>query len=314
MIAAMNAKPALQSRRQFARTLALATASGAAFSATAKASSFRFNYIVGSSMYGELPLAEILPDVRRTGAAHIDIWPRRHGNQREQMEEMGHEKFAALLERHQVKLGCLTHYDLGPFKLQDEMRVGQKFGNKVVICGGSGPKKLKGAELKAAVKEFAEKMKPQIEVAEETGTVIGVENHGNNLIDSPDSLRWLIELAPSKHIGVALAPYHLENLGLGAKELADLIVDLKGRMPMFYAWQHGMGCMDKLPKAQELLQMPGRGKLDFQPIVDALKKTNYDGFTEIFMHPVPRGIPILPTATEVSAEINRARGYLEALI
>lgn len=303
------------SRRDFAKRLTVGAAcASAAFAASAKAARFQFKFIVGSSIYGELPLAEILPDVRRTGAGHIDIWPRVHGNQREQMEEMGHEKFAAMLERHQVRLSCLTHYDLGPFKLQAEMRVGQKFGNQVVICGGSGPKKLKGAELKAAVKKFAEQMKPHIAVAEETNTIIGVENHGNNLIDSPDSLRWLIELAPSKHIGVALAPYHLESLGMGAKELASLIVDLKGRMPMFYAWQHGMGCATKLPKAQELLQMPGRGELDFQPIVDALKQIDYDGFTEIFMHPVPRGIPILPSASEVTAEINRARGYLESMI
>ena len=69
-----------------------------------------------------------------------------------------------------------------------------------------------------------------------------------------------------------------------------------------------------MPKEQELLQMPGRGDLDFRLIVKALKQVNYDGFTEIFMHPVPRGIPILPTATEVTAEINRSRGYLESLV
>ena len=28
-----------------------------------------------------------------------------------------------------------------------------------------------------------------------------------------------------------------------------------------------MGCMKKLPKKQEMLQMPGRGPLDFRPIV-----------------------------------------------
>jgi len=304
----------MKNRREFAKQLVAAAVSTAAFNAQAKNARFQFNYIVGSSMYGELPLSEILPDVRRTGAAWIDIWPRVHGNQREQVEEMGHEKFAAMLEANQVKLGCLTHYDLGPFRLQKEMRIGRKFGNKVVICGGKGPKGLKGAELKAAVKKFAEQMKPHIAVAEETDTIIGVENHGNNLIDSPDSLRWLIELSPSSNIGIALAPYHLENLGLGPDELAKLILDLKGRMPMFYAWQHGMGCHKKLPKEQEILQMPGRGPLDFKPIVAALKKINYDGFTEIFMHPVPRGIPILPTATEVTAEINRARGYLESLL
>jgi sugar phosphate isomerase/epimerase len=68
--------------------------------------------------------------------------------------------------------------------------------------------------------------------------------------------------------------------------------------------------MEKLPKAQELEQMPGRGVLDFRPVLAALKKINYRGWTEIFMHPVPRGIPILPTAEQVTFEINRARRYL----
>ena len=80
---------------------------------------------------------------------------------------------------------------------------------------------------------------------------------------------------------------------------------------VFYAWQHGMGCHVKLPKEQELLQMPGRGALDFVPLLAALRDINYSGWTEIFMHPVPRGIPILETAKEVTAEINRARDYLE---
>lgn len=79
---------------------------------------------------------------------------------------------------------------------------------------------------------------------------------------------------------------------------------------MFYAWQHGMGCMTKLPKQQELLQMPGRGGLDFVPWLEGLKDVDYTGPTEIFMHPVPRGIPILDTTAKVTAEINRARDYL----
>ena len=81
---------------------------------------------------------------------------------------------------------------------------------------------------------------------------------------------------------------------------------------MFYAWQHGDGCMTKLPKEQELLQMPGRGLLDFGPLVKALVDIKYQGWTEIFMHPVPRGIPILETAQEVTAEINKSRDYLAA--
>ena len=56
---------------------------------------------------------------------------------------------------------------------------------------------------------------------------------------------------------------------------------------------------------------PGAAGDDFKPYLRALKKINYSGWTEVFMHPVPRGIPIMPTAGEVTAQINHARRYLE---
>jgi sugar phosphate isomerase/epimerase len=277
----------------------------------AAADSFILNYMVGSSMFGELPLSDILPSVVKTGSNAIDIWPRAHGNQREQMEAMGHEAFAAVLKQHKVQLGCLTHYDLGPHGLSEEMSVAKKFGCPLMVAGGKGPKGLKGADLKAAVRVFADSMEPHLRVAERHGVTIAIENHGNNVIDSPDSLKWLRDLRPSKNLKIALAPYHLENLGVDAEGLADLISVLGNDIAIFYAWQHGMGCIKKLPKAQELLQMPGRGDLDFTPALQALKRVSYSGFTEIFMHPVPRGIPILPTAQETTDEINRSREYLE---
>jgi len=295
------------SRRQFlGATAALATAP-----ALAARPKFRLNYILSSSMYGTLPLKDILPEVAKTGADTIDIWPRVHGNQREQIEEMGHEKFTALLKQHRTGLGCITRYDLGPFGLQKEMAFAKKFGAKVMVCGGRGNRGLKGTELRAEVKKFAELLKPHLAAAEAAGVTIAIENHSSNLINTPDSLKWLAELAPSKHLGIALAPYHLESLGVDAAGHAALIKVLGNRIAMFYAWQHGMGCSKKLPKEQELLQMPGRGKLDFTPIVGALKAISYKGLTSIFMHPVPRGIPILPSATECTTEINRARAYLD---
>lgn len=259
-------------------------------------------------MYGTIDLGVIVPEVRKIGAEFIDIWPRVHGNQREQMEQMGHDAFSAMLGRHNVKLGVLTHYDLGPFALEEEMQVARKFGAELLICGGKGPKDLVGSELRAAVRNFAEQMKPHVEAAEEAGVTIGIENHGNNLIDSPDSVKWLVEFEPSPHLGIALAPYHLDQ---DAALLAKLIRDLGDRMVMFYAWQHSKGS-GKLAKQDELLQMPGRGPLDFTAMMQALKETNYAGFVSIFMHPYPRGIPILPTAAEVTAEINVARRYLES--
>ncbi|MHC4627994.1 MAG: sugar phosphate isomerase/epimerase family protein [Planctomycetota bacterium] len=297
------------SRREFI-ALAVGAAGGTLTSASpqSKDDSFGLKYIVASSMYGRMKLSEILPEVRKAGAEYIDIWPEGHANQREQIEDMGHRPFRAMLKQHGVKLGILTRYDLGPFGLKDEMLVAKKLGAFMVICGSRGPRNLKGDFLKAAVKTFVEKMKPQIDSAEEIGVTIGIENHSNSLIQSPDSMRWFAESTDSRRIGIALAPYHMPQ---EPALIARLIADLGKNLVHFYAWQYGAGCHKKLPKEQELLQLPGRGSLDFEPIVSALKQISYSGWTEIFMHPVPRGIPILPTATEVTAEINRASSYLE---
>jgi sugar phosphate isomerase/epimerase len=301
----------IMNRRHFIAAGTAAAAWTATGQQAAAAPTFSFRYMLASSMYGELSLDEILPEVTKTGATCIDIWPRKHGNQREQVDAMGIETFKGKLEKHGVRLGCSTRYDLGPFGLADEMAFVSDLGGDLLVTGGKGPKKLEGAELKKAVGEFAEKLKPHATKARELKVRVAIENHGNNLIDSADSLKWLAELADPE-IGIGLAPYHLENLGLGASELADLIEALGERMFLLYAWQHGKGCMKPAPIDDLLQQMPGRGPLDFAPIVAALKKSNFRGYTEIFMHPVPRGIPILPTAAETTAEIIKAKKHLES--
>lgn len=269
---------------------------------------FELNYILASCMYGTTSLAEIVPEVEKIGSEKIDIWPRVHGDQREQVESMGNEAFAALLADHGVGLGVSTRFDLGPFGLADEMAFCEEFGASLIVTGSKGPKDLAGEELRAAVAEFAEGLKPHIATAEQHGITISIENHSSALIESPDSMRWLIEFTDSPHLGIALAPYHLPD---DAELVAQLITDLGPGLALFYAWQHGMGCHEKLPKEQELMQLPGRGTLDFAPILSALKKINFSGWTEIFMHPVPRGIPILDTTAEVTDEINRARHHLD---
>lgn len=275
-----------------------------------QAADFRLKYLLGSCLYGYTDVAEILPEVAKTQSVAIDIWPKVHGNQREQLDELGEEKFAELLQTHNVPLRCITQYKLGPFGLQDEMRLAKRLGCQTIVTGAIGPKNLKGSELRKAIEQFVEQLKPHLAVAEETGVTIAIENHADNLIESPDSLRYLAELSPSNQLAIAFAPYHLpqeESL------LAKLLKDVMPKVAVFYAWQHGNGCMKKLPKQEELLQMPGRGALDFGPLVEVLKQTKYQGWTEIFMHPFPRGIPILDTTVEVTAEINRARAYLDTL-
>jgi len=272
---------------------------------------FRLTYILASSLYGEIRLEEIVPEVHKTGAEHIDIWPLGHANQREQMEEMGHDQFAELLAEHEVKLGILTHYDLGPYRLQEEMKVAQKLGAKILICGSDRLSSEGDKSLKQKVKDFLERMKPHAEAAARAGVIIGIENHGNSLISSPDSIRYFGELAESEQLGIALAPYHLPQ---DPELIAGLIKELGSKLVHFYAWQHGKGAVRKLPKKEEMFQMPGYGSMDFVRIVAALREIDYPGWTSIFMHPVPRGIPILPEGQQVTEAVNKSRRYLETCL
>lgn len=280
-------------RRQFGHTVAASTAAllyRPAISADEKP--FELNYMLASSMYGRLPLAEILPEVAQTGAKTIDIWREIHANQREQIDEMGVDKFAGMLKQHDLTLDCTTIWSK-PFA--EECRFVQKLGGKLLVTGFIPEKDTEA---------FIEQLKPQLAVAEETGVTVCIENHGGGF----DAIRRFAELSEKiPQLKVALAPYHLPQ---EAENIAQVIRDIAPQIGLFYAWQHGNGAMGKQPKEDELLQLPGRGPLDFTPILAALKAVKYTGPTEIFMHPFPRGIPIHPTAKEVTAEINRSREYL----
>ncbi|MCP4189145.1 MAG: sugar phosphate isomerase/epimerase [Planctomycetaceae bacterium] len=313
----MNPTTTQQTRRQFGQQAigttatcltALSHASQAA-ETIAPTKPFSLKYILGSPMYGTTPLPVVSQQAKVIGANYIDLWPRPHADHREQMRTMGRLKFQQMLQKNNLKLGMLTRYDLGPYRLASEIELLRDFGGKLIVCGAQ---QQTGDSLKKRVAKFVESMKPHVAIAEAHDVVIGIENHGGNLLSSPDSIRYFADCVKSPHLGLAMAPYHLPQ---DPTLIGSLIRHLgKEHLAFFQAWQHGKGCMKKLPKADELLQMPGRGKLDFQPIVAALRDIQYDGWTEIFMHPVPRGIPILPTTAEVSAEINQARNYLSRCV
>jgi len=300
----MTSRRTTRARRMTRRRFAAGVAGAAAAASmgknvlAAQSPGFRLRYIVASCMYGKLPLAEILPEVKKTGAKSIDIWGLRHGNQWEQVVDMGAERFGEALRQHDVQMEMATRWG-GPAKIVDDLRFAKQLGARLFVTGF--------VPHKDELRKFLEQAKPTVELAEQLGVTLAIENHGSNA----DEIKAFADAVRSDRLGVALAPYHLPQ---DPALLAKLIEALGTRLKFFYAWQHGRGCMTKLPKPQELEQMPGRGKLDFTPLLTALKKIDYQGRTEIFMHPVPRGIPILPTAAEVTAEINRARRYLEACI
>lgn len=302
-------------RRDFLGALAagalLPSLAGCARSAEPPAAqAFVLRHVLSSALYGEMPLDVILPEVARTGSEALDIWCKVHGNQREQINAMGDEAFAALLAKHAVRLGVSTRYPLGPFGLQDEMTWMKRFGGGVIVTGTKGPKEPRGAEARAAVVKFLEEMKPHLAKAEECGVTIAVENHSSQMLYHPDALRCFAEFNRSPRLGVAFAPHHLHRW---PDQMPALLRDLGAHnLPFIYFQEHPAGVAGKDAKESEMQQLPGfGGGLDYRPIVAALRDIRFTGLVEIFMHPTPRGIPILPTVDGVTAAVKRSRAYID---
>ena len=133
--------------------------------------------------------------------------------------------------------------------------------------------------------------------------MIAIENHSHSLLQTPEGIRRFAEIAKHERVGIALAPHHLPQ---DAELIASLAHDLGPQLKFVYAQQHGKGAKEKLPKEDELLQMPGRGPFDFGPLMRALADMRFGGPIEIFMRPVPRGVPILDSVQAITAEVNRA--------
>lgn len=270
------------------------------------------NYLLASALYGDMKLAEVLPEVSPAGCAGLDLWGKPHATHREEVDEMGVDAFEALLKQSGVPLVCSTRYPLGPFGLQPEMPLVKRLGGKLIVCASKGPKDVTGAEAKAGIKEFLELMKPHADAAAGHGITIAIENHAGALLASPDSLRYWAEFNTHPALGVALAPHHLHD---HVDDLPKLIRELGAKnLPFVYFQEYGIGSKQPVAKEIELQQLPGYGTLDYRPILKALREVSFEGFVEIFMHPTPRGAPILPTPAEITAAINRSRGHIEGLL
>jgi sugar phosphate isomerase/epimerase len=277
---------------------------------------FRLRHLLASALYGDLPLAEILPEVAATGCDALDVWCKVHGTQREQATALGDEAFAALLTQYGVRLGCSTKYPGGATKQQDEMAWVKRHGGALIVTGSRGAEKGKpepsGEDAKLAIRKFLDDLAPHVAKAAELGVTLAIENHANQILHHPDSLRWFAEFNRSPNLGISFAPHHLHAW---AEQIPALIRDLgAAQLPHVYFQEHSPAAYQRMAKEIELQQLPGFGTLDYQPIVQALRDVRFSGWVEIFMHPTPRGVPILPTIPEIRAAEAKARAYIDRCV
>ena len=140
------------------------------------------------------------PEVTKTGATLIDLWPKPHGTQREEVDTLGMERVQEMLAAAGATLRGIACYMKGPFNLAGEFALAKKLGaeSPVLVTTAPGRGDAPPADLAAAIEEFIDTLRPSIAAAEEAGGVIAIENHSHSLLQTPDGIRRFADAVTSE--------------------------------------------------------------------------------------------------------------------
>ena len=223
-----------------------------------------------SIQFSTLPIEKACAQIAALGFEAIDFWPANFGcpHLDEIQNRLGAEGLKELLAKNKLKLCAFTCYGGGYPKYAETL--GKIGGGVVVREADGGP----ASNQTAAMKAFFERLKPQIERAEKYNSYLAIENHGDNLLSSLDSIKAFVEVNRSPRVGLALAPWHLQREKISVE---DAIAVAGKQLFFFYAWQFAHG----------VDQLPGVGPTDFTPWLAALAKIGYNRYVNPFMHDHP---------------------------
>jgi sugar phosphate isomerase/epimerase len=274
-------------RRSFLRLVGATTAS-AAFPATPGASRWQLRMSTSSIHFKELPIEEAVARIAGMGFEAVDIWSAHDGcpHLDDVAQRLGPNGLKALLFRNKLRLFAFSVYQGGYERYAELLG---KAGGGVAVRGSAGP--CSPAELQTRMRRFLRDLSPLIDLAERYDSFLAIENHGNALLDSLDSIKAFVEINTSPRLGIALAPYHLQARGASVPEA---IHTCGKQLFFFYAWQRRPG----------IEQLPGVGPTDMVPWIRALADIEYTGYANPFMHGHP-GVDVLTT------NLARARAYME---
>lgn len=241
-----------------------------------------------SVAFTRLPIEQACERIGALGFEAIDIWANFAGctHLEDAAKRLGADGLKALLAKNKLALNAFSIYTTG-YEPYAEL-LGQ-MGGGLAIRGSEGGEP-KPEELTDRMKKFLESLKPLADLAEKHNSYVAIENHGGALLHTLDSLKAFADLNTSPRLGVALAPYHLEGIGVA---MADAIRTLDKHLFFFYAWQ----------QQPETGQLPGHGPTDFGPAIEALAQIDYKHYVNPFMHGEPE-----PDA--MAEALKKSRAYL----
>ncbi|MCU0958761.1 MAG: sugar phosphate isomerase/epimerase [Pirellulaceae bacterium] len=253
----------------------------------AQASGWKMRLSGSSINFMRLPVEGAIREISLLGYDAIDIWSAHAGcpHLDDVLNRLGAPGLLRLLDEHGLKLCGFSVYAGGYPRYAELLGAA---GGGVAIRGSAPP--CDPGELRTCMTRFLEELKPEAELAEKHNSFLAIENHGHALLNSLDSFKLFTELNDNPQVGIALAPYHLQVLGVSVE---DAIRIAGKQLFYFYAWQHAPG----------VKQLPGHGETDFTPWLAALAEVNYAGYVNPFLHDEPE-------PAETAAALARSIAYL----
>lgn len=281
-------------RRGFLKVIGAGAAAGItspvlpALARKAARKKWRMKLSTSSIHFMQLPIEQACERIAKLGFEAIDIWSAHEGcphldDVAKRLEAEGLKK---LLAKNKLKLFAFSVYRGGYGRYAELLG---KAGGGVAIQGGAGP--CKPEELTGRMRQFIERLKPQVELAEKYNSYLAIENHGNALLNSLDSLKAFVDINTSRRLGIAMAPYHIQTLKVSVPEAIRICGK---QLLFFYAWQHYGNSK----------QLPGIGPTDMTPWMRALADIRYRGYVNPFMHGHPE-------VDVMVANLAKSRDYLK---
>ncbi len=252
------------------------------------APAWRMRLSASSICFSELPIEQACERIAGLGFEAVDIWSAHEGcpHLDDVASRLGPDGLRELLAKHKLKLCGFSVYQGGYARYAELLG---RAGGGVAVQGSAPP--CEPQELKARMHQFLESLKPLVDLAEKHNSYLAIENHGDALLDSLDSLGAFVEANKSPRLGIALAPYHPQ----GRQASVPQAIRICGsQLFFFYAWQ----------QQADVKQLPGVGSTDMTPWVRALADIRYRGCVNPFMHGHP-GTDVM------AANLALARDYLK---
>jgi len=236
----------------------------------------------------QLPIEKACEKIAKLGFEAIDIWSAHDGcpHLDDVQKRLGPEGLREMLAKNKLKLCGFSVYRGGYARYAELLG---KAGGGVAIQGSAPP--CESEELTSRMRQFIERLKPLVELAQDHDSYLAIENHGHALLDSLDSLKAFVDMNSSPRLGIALAPYHIQTLKASVPEAIRICGK---QLFFFYAWQHHPGAK----------QLPGIGPTSMTPWIRALADIQYRRYVNPFMHGHPE-------PDVMAADLAASRDYLK---